>query len=164
MTTATANDSIALEVNGARRETRAAPDTPLLYVLRNDFGLAATRFGCGTEQCGACVVLADGKPVYACTLPVSAAAGRRITTLEGLARGDDPHPLQAALLDAQAAQCGYCIPGITMRAAALLAATPDPHEDEVRAALDGHLCRCGSHNRIVRAVLEAARAMREAAP
>ena len=158
-----ANDVIALDVNGARREARAAPDTPLLYVLRNDLGLAATRFGCGTEQCGACVVLADGKPVYACTLPVSAAAGRRITTLEGLARGDEPHPLQSALLDAQAAQCGYCIAGITMRAAALLASTPDPAEDDVRAALDGHLCRCGSHNRIVRAVLEAARTLREEA-
>jgi len=99
----------------------------------------------------------------ASTLAVRDAADRRITTLEGLARGGEPHPLQAALLDAQAAQCGYCLSGITMRAAALLASTPDPAEDEVRAALDGHLCRCGSHNRIVRAVLEAARAMREAA-
>ena len=163
MGTATANDAIELDVNGVRRASRAAPGTPLLYVLRNDFGLVATRFGCGTEQCGACVVLADGKPVYACTLAVRDAADRRITTLEGLARGGEPHPLQAALLDAQAAQCGYCLSGITMRAAALLASTPDPAEDEVRAALDGHLCRCGSHNRIVRAVLEAARAMREAA-
>ncbi len=157
MGNATANDAITLEVNGARRETRAAPATPLLYVLRNDLGLAATRFGCGTEQCGACVVLADGKPVYACTLPVSEAARHRITTLEGLARAGAPHPLQAALIEAQAAQCGYCIPGIAMRAAALLASTPEPSEDEVRAALDGHLCRCGSHNRIVRAVLQAAR-------
>ncbi len=163
METATANGAIALDVNGARRETHATPATPLLYVLRNDFGLAATRFGCGTEQCGACVVLADGKPVYACTLPVSAAAGRRITTLEGLATAGAPHPLQAALIDAQAAQCGYCLSGITMRAAALLASAPDPTESEVRAALDGHLCRCGSHNRIVHAVLEAARTMREAA-
>jgi len=164
MSTATAHEAIALEVNGARRETRAAPQTPLLYVLRNDFGLAATRFGCGTEQCGACVVLADGKPVYACTLAVSAAKGRAITTLEGLARDGKPHPLQSALLETQAAQCGYCLSGITMRAAALLASTPDPAEDEVRAALDGHLCRCGSHNRIVRAVLAAARALRGAAP
>jgi nicotinate dehydrogenase subunit A len=108
-------------------------------------------------------VLADGQPVYACTLPVSEAAQRKITTLEGLARGGVPHPLQAALLETQAAQCGYCLSGITMRAAALISARPDPTEDEVRAALDGHLCRCGSHNRIVRAVLEAARAMREAA-
>jgi len=162
MSTATANAPIALDVNGTHRETHAAGDTPLIYVLRNDFGLAATRFGCGTEQCGACVVLADGQPVYACTLPVAQAAGRAITTLEGLASGGRAHPLQAALIDAQAAQCGYCLSGITMRAAALIAARPDPSEDEVRAALDGHLCRCGSHNRIVRAILDAARAMRGA--
>jgi nicotinate dehydrogenase subunit A len=162
METGTVPSAIALRVNGTPRETRAAAETPLLYVLRNDLGLAAARFGCGTEQCGACVVLVDGKPEYACTLPVSAAAGRAVTTLEGLATGDEPHPLQAALLEAQAAQCGYCLSGITMRAAALLTATPDPTEEAVRAALDGHLCRCGSHNRIVRAVLEAARAMREA--
>jgi nicotinate dehydrogenase subunit A len=159
----TANAAIALHVNGVAHEIQAAGDTPLLYVLRNDLGLAATRFGCGTEQCGTCVVLVDGNPAYACTLPVSAAAGRAVTTLEGLANGGTPHPLQAALIDAQAAQCGYCLSGITMRAAALLAAKPDPTEDEVRTALDSHLCRCGSHNRIVHAVLEAARAMRGAA-
>jgi nicotinate dehydrogenase subunit A len=158
-----ASGTITLSVNGASRETQADPATPLLYALRNDLGLAATRFGCGTEQCGSCVVLVDGKPAYACTLPVSAAVGREVTTLEGLAKGGVPHPLQTALLDGQAAQCGYCLSGITMRAAALLAAKFDPTEDEVRAALDGHLCRCGSHNRIVAAVLQAARTMREAA-
>jgi nicotinate dehydrogenase subunit A len=163
MGNAPASEAITLRVNGTVRETRAVPATPLLYVLRNDFGLPAARFGCGTEQCGACVVLIDGKPAYACTLPVSAAAGCAITTLEGLARDGTPHPLQLALIDGQAAQCAYCLAGITMRAAALLAATPDPTEEEVRVALDGHLCRCGSHNRIVRAVLEAARTMREAA-
>ncbi len=152
----------ALYVNGERRETRADPATPLIHVLRNDFGLAATRFGCGTEQCGACVVLSDGKPIYACTTPVESIAGRYITTVEGLTAGG-PHPVQAALLAEQAAQCGYCLSGIVMRAAALLAANPDPGEEEVRAALDPHLCRCGSHNRIVRAVLAAARSMRETA-
>jgi len=155
--------ALVLHVNGRECETRAGPDVPLLYALRNDLGLCATRFGCGTEQCGACVVLVDGRPAYACTLPVSAAAGRKITTLEGLAANGRAHALQEALLAEQAAQCGYCLSGITMRAAALLAATPDPSEDEVRSALDAHLCRCGSHNRIVRAVMRAASAMREEA-
>jgi nicotinate dehydrogenase subunit A len=145
-----------IEVNGALRATPAGPDTPLLYALRNDFGLAATRFGCGTEQCGACVVLVDGAPAYACTLRVADAAGRRVTTVEGLSQGGEPHPLQRAFLDEQAAQCGYCVSGMLMRAAALLASQPSPDEDAVRAALEPQLCRCGSHNRIVRAVLRAA--------
>jgi nicotinate dehydrogenase subunit A len=154
-------EGLVLEVNGRRRETQAAPQTALLHVLRNDLGLAAARFGCGTEQCGACLVLVDGKPAYACTLPVSAAAGHAVTTLEGLGTAVEPHPVQKALLAEQAAQCGYCISGIAIRAAALLAGTPDPAEADVRTALDPHLCRCGSHNRIVRAVLRAAREMRE---
>jgi nicotinate dehydrogenase subunit A len=154
-------ESLVLEVNGRRRETHAAPQTPLLQVLRNDLGLVATRFGCGTEQCGACLVLLDGKPAYACTLPISAAAGHAVTTLEGLGTAPEPHPVQKALLAEQAAQCGYCVSGIAIRAAALLAETPDPAETDVRAALDPHLCRCGSHNRIVRAVLRAAREIRE---
>jgi len=159
-----AEASMNLTVNGRSRTTGAAPQTPLLDVLRNDLGLVATRFGCGTEQCGACLVLVDGKPAYACTLPVSAAEGHAVTTVEGLSAGGKPHPLQKALLAEQAAQCAYCISGITLRAAALLVATPDPSETEVRAALDPHLCRCGSHNRIVRAVLRAAREMRSAKP
>lgn len=159
---ATSEGSTALYVNDVRRETRAAPETPLLHVLRNDFGLPATRFGCGTEQCGSCVVLLDGRPVYACTTPLGSIAGRYIRTVEGLAAGGAPHPLQRALVAEQAAQCGYCLSGIMMRAVALLEATPDPREDEVRLALDPHLCRCGSHNRIVRAVLAAGRQMREA--
>jgi nicotinate dehydrogenase subunit A len=162
MNPALTEETMDLTVNGRRRTARASPQTPLLDVLRNDLGLAAARFGCGTEQCGSCLVLLDGKPAYACTLPVSAAAGHAVTTLEGLSAGGSPHALQTALLAEQAAQCGYCISGITLRAAALLAATPDPSEAEVRAALDPHLCRCGSHNRIVRAVLRAAREMREA--
>jgi len=156
-------ETLVLRVNGRDREARAGASATLLAALREDLGLVAARFGCGTEQCGACVVLVDGRPAYACTLPVSAAAGRKITTLEGLAANGRAHALQEALLAEQAAQCGYCLSGITMRAAALLAATPDPSEDEVRSALDAHLCRCGSHNRIVRAVMRAASAMREEA-
>ena len=151
---------IEIEVNGERLTTPAGPDTPLLYVLRNDFGLAATRFGCGTEQCGACVVLVDGTPAYACTLRVADAALRRITTVEGLSQGGEPHALQRAFLEEQAAQCGYCVPGMLMRAAALLASQPSPDDSAVRAALEPQLCRCGSHNRIVRAVLRAASAMK----
>jgi nicotinate dehydrogenase subunit A len=148
-----------IEVNGALRATPAGPDTPLLYALRNDFGLAATRFGCGAEQCGACVVLVDGAPAYACTLRVADAAGRRVTTVEGLSHGGQPHPLQRAFLEEQAAQCGFCVSGMLMRAAALLASHPSPNEGDVRAALEPQLCRCGSHNRIVRAVLRASAAM-----
>jgi nicotinate dehydrogenase subunit A len=144
-------------VNGIEREVTAGDGTPLLYVLRNDLGLSSPRFGCGTEQCGACMVLLDGKVAYACTTPVSAARGRKVTTVEGLGDEANPHPLQQALLDEQAAQCGYCLSGIMIRAAALLAENPHPDEAAVRAALDGNLCRCGAHNRIVRAILRAAR-------
>ena len=154
-------EMIEIEVNGTLRATPAGADTAHNHVLRNDFGLAATRFGCGTEQCGACVVLLDGAPAYACTLRVADAAGRRVTTVEGLAQGGEPHPLQRAFLEEQAAQCGYCVSGMLMRAAALLASHPSPHDDDVRAALEPQLCRCGSHNRIVRAVLRAAAEMKE---
>jgi len=155
-------ENVVLSVNGREREARAGASTTLLTLLREDCALAAVRFGCGTERCGACVVLMDGTPIYSCTLPASAAAGRSITTLEGLAAEGAATPLQRALIAEQAAQCGYCIPGIAIRASALLAANADPSEEEVRSALDPHLCRCGSHNRIVRAVLAAAREMREA--
>ena len=151
---------IELEVNGALRATPAGPDTPLLYVLRNDLGLAGTRFGCGVEQCGSCVVLVDGAPACACTFRIGDAAGRKVTTVEGLAQGNELHPLQRAFLDEQAAQCGYCISGMLMRAAALLASEPSPDDATVRAALEPQLCRCGSHNRIVRAVLRAAAVMK----
>jgi nicotinate dehydrogenase subunit A len=155
-------ETTTLDVNGEPRTTSASRSTPLIHVLRNDFGLVATRYGCGTEQCGACLVLVDGKPAWSCTLPLEAAAGRRVTTLEGLARAGGAHPLQRAFLDEQAAQCGYCLSGILMRAAALLAENPAPTDAQVRAALDPHLCRCGSHNRIVRAVLRAAAQMSQA--
>lgn len=151
-----------LDVNGKRCAICASGDTPLLYVLRNDLGLKSPRFGCGTEQCGACVVLVDGRPTYSCTTRVEAVKGHRVTTVEGLGESV-PHPLQEALIAEQAAQCGYCLSGIMLRAVALLQANRDPSDADVRTALDPHLCRCGSHNRIVRAVLRAAAAMRERA-
>jgi nicotinate dehydrogenase subunit A len=143
-------------VNGATREVVAKPDTPLLYVLRNDFGLVGSRFGCGSGQCGACYVLIDGRPMASCDLPVSFAAGKQITTVEGLGANGELHAVQKALIAEQAAQCGYCMSGIAVSAAALLAGNKRPTEAQVRAALDKHLCRCGSHNRVVKAVLKAA--------
>jgi nicotinate dehydrogenase subunit A len=154
-----------ITVNGAPRAVAAEADTALLYVLRNDLGLKGSRFGCGHEQCGACMVLVDGKPAYACTLPLSAVAGKRVTTIEGLGTAEAPHPLQDAFLAEQAGQCGYCLSGILISAAALLDRNPAPSRAEVGLALEPHLCRCGAHNRIVRAVLRAAAAMRgEAVP
>ena len=146
-----------LSVNGSELEVTAAADTPLLYVLRNDLGLKAAHFGCGTGQCGACRVLLDGHAVASCDTPLWAAAGKNVTTVEGLGDAAHPHPVQSALIAEQAGQCGYCLPGIVISAAALLGRNPAPSEAEVRSALDQNLCRCGSHNRIVRAVLRAAR-------
>jgi nicotinate dehydrogenase subunit A len=145
-----------LTVNGTTRAVHAKPDTPLLYVLRNELGLVGSRFGCGSGLCGACYVLIDGRPMASCDLPASLAAGKRITTIEGLGRDGDLHPVQKALIAEQAAQCAYCMSGIAVSAAALLATNKRPTEAEVRAALDKHLCRCGSHNRVVKAVLRAA--------
>ena len=142
----------AIEVNGVRRSVAAAPDTPLLYVLRNHLGLAGTRFGCGSGQCGACFVLVDGRAMASCDMPLSFAINRKITTIEGL-KGD--HPVQKALERHQAAQCGYCMSGVVMSAVALLASETSPSEERIRAALDKNLCRCGSHNRVVRAILDA---------
>lgn len=144
-----------LTVNGAEHKVDADPDTPLLYVLRDHLGLKGTRFGCGLGQCGACHVLVDGRAVTSCDLPLWAAAGRTVTTVEGLGTDEAPHPLRQAFTDEQAAQCGYCLSGILVTAAALLADDPGADEHAVRAALDRNLCRCGSHNRIVRAVLRA---------
>lgn len=148
-----------LNVNGGPVEVEAADSTPLIDILRDHLGLKGTRFGCGQNQCGACHVLIDGRSQPACDTPLWAAAGRSVVTVEGLGTPAAPHVLQAALIAEQAAQCGYCLSGIQISAAELLAANPDPSEQEVRAALDRHLCRCGSHNRIVRAVLRAARTM-----
>ena len=149
-----------LEVNGERRSVKAAPDTPLLYVLRNDLGLVGSRFGCGTGQCGACFVMVDGKALPSCDTPLWSVAGKQVTTVEGLTKDGKLHPVQAALLAEQAAQCGYCISGIAVAAAAFLSQNANPSESEVRAALDRNLCRCGAHNRVVRAVLRAAKDMR----
>ncbi len=148
-----------LNVNGGPVEVEAADSTPLIDILRDHLGLKGTRFGCGQNQCGACHVLIDGRSQPACDTPLWAAAGRSVVTVEGLGTPAAPHVLQAALIAEQAAQCGYCLSGIQISAAELLAANPDPSEQEVRAALDRHLCRCGSHNRIVRAVLRAARTL-----
>ena len=148
-----------LEVNGVRKEVGAAPDTPLLYVLRNDLGLAGSRFGCGSGQCGACFVLVDGKAMASCDLPVWSVEGKKIVTVEGLG-GGGLHPVQRALIAEQAAQCGYCMSGIAVSAAALLSNNKNPNEAEIRSALDKNLCRCGSHNRVVKAVLRAAKEMK----
>jgi nicotinate dehydrogenase subunit A len=149
--------AITLTVNGQRRTVPAAPDTPLLYVLRNDLELNAAKFGCGLAQCGACTVIVDGRAVRSCTTPISAVVGKKITTLEGLGSASKLHPLQKAFIDEQAAQCGYCIAGMIMSAKALLDANPHPTEPQIRRALAGNLCRCGTHGRIVRAVQRAAR-------
>ena len=150
-------EAIRLRVNGVERSMDAAPETSLLSALRGTLGLTATHFGCGANQCGACNVLLDGQAVASCDTPLWAAAGKEVTTVEGLGTPERPHPLQQAFIAEQAMQCGYCISGILMSAAALLKRNPDPSEAEVRGALDRNLCRCGAHNRIVRAVLRAAR-------
>lgn len=152
--------AIKLSVNGRAVDVSAAADTPLLDVLRNHLDLKATRYGCGLEQCGTCMVLIDGAPSYACSTPLDAVAGRAITTLEGMGTPDALHPLQRAFLDEQAGQCGFCLSGILISAKALLDANPPPSRDQIITALDKHLCRCGAHPRIVRAIEKAAATMR----
>jgi nicotinate dehydrogenase subunit A len=147
--------SLNLNVNGTDHAVSADPQTPLLYVLRNDLGLNAAKFGCGLGQCGSCTVVIDGKPVTSCTVPILLLKGRRITTLEGLGTAHSPGPLQQAFIDMQAAQCGYCIAGMMMRAHALLMSNPDPNDVQIRAALQPNLCRCGTHMRILAAVRRA---------
>lgn len=149
-------DELTVRVNGRRERVRTESGTALLYVLRNHLGLTGTRFGCGAGLCGACLVLLDGWPAYSCDTPMWAVGDAEVTTVEGLGTPEAPHPVARAILDEQAAQCAYCISGIVVGAAALLEENPDPDEGEVRAALDRNLCRCGAHNRIVRAVLAAA--------
>ena len=149
--------TISLKVNGAMHSVPAEPDTPLLYVLRNDLALNGAKFGCGLSQCGACTVLVDGAPVRSCVTPIGTLGGSEVTTIEGLDSVQKPHPLQQAFIDEQAAQCGYCINGMLMTAKALLDRNPHPTDAEVRQGLALNLCRCGTHNRIVRAVLRAAR-------
>jgi nicotinate dehydrogenase subunit A len=149
--------TITFHINGRRCDASAEPETPLLYVLRNDLKLKGARFGCGAGQCGACTVLVDGKPVQSCDFPLSAAAGTAVTTIEGLATNGKLHALQQAFIEEQAAQCGYCVTGIIMVAKALLDSNPLPSDADIRAALKGNLCRCGTHQRILRAVHRAAR-------
>ena len=148
--------AVNIKVNGAVHSVPAEPDTPLLYVLRNDLGLSAAKFGCGLGQCGSCTVLVDGAPVRSCIVPIGTLGQSEITTLEGIGTVEQPHPLQAAFIEEQAAQCGYCIPGMIMMAKALLDRKQQLSEDEVRLALASNLCRCGTHNRIVRAILKVA--------
>jgi nicotinate dehydrogenase subunit A len=150
--------AINLNVNGVPRSVTAEPDTPLLYVLRNDFELNGAKYGCGLSQCGACTVLIDGQAVRSCVTPISALEKSEITTIEGLGTIDKPHVLQQAFIEEQAAQCGYCTNGMIMSAKELLDRHPRPSEPDVRAALASNLCRCGTHNRIIRAVLRAAQA------
>src|SRR3954454_6852455 len=151
--------AINIKVNGTMHSVPAAPDTPLLYVLRNDFGLNGAKFGCGLAQCGACTVLINGVAMRSCVMPIGGLSLAEITTIEGLGTLEKPHPLQQSFMDEQAVQCGYCINGMIMSAKALLDRNPKPTENDVRQALAANLCRCGTHNRIVRAVLRAANQM-----
>ena len=147
---------MTLSVNGRNHQVDAEPDTPLLYVLRDDLELNAAKFGCGLGQCGACTVIVDGKAVLSCVTPLVLLEGKQVTTLEGLGTIADPAPIQRAFIEEQAAQCGYCIAGMMMRAQALLMRNARPSDDEIRAELEPHLCRCGTHMRILRAVRRAA--------
>jgi nicotinate dehydrogenase subunit A len=153
--------SIRLDVNGQVHEVTADPQTPLLYVLRNDLGLNAAKFGCGLGQCGCCTVVIDGVAAFSCITPIMLLPGRRITTVEGLGSVDNPGPLQRAFIELQAAQCGYCIAGMMMRAHALLEKKATPTDAEIRTSLEPNLCRCGTHMRILAAVKRAA-ALRQA--
>ncbi len=151
--------AITLTVNGRDHAVDAAPDTPLLYVLRDDLGLNGAKFGCGLGQCGACTVMLDGQAVFSCLTPIALLPGRQVRTVEGLGTAAALGPVQRAFIDEQAAQCGYCIAGMVMRAQALLEANPAPTEQQIREAMAPSLCRCGTHMRILRAVRRAAAAM-----
>jgi nicotinate dehydrogenase subunit A len=155
--------ALILNINGHPHEIATDPHTPLLYVLRNDLRLNAAKFGCGLGQCGACTVVIDGDPVFSCVVPIMLLQGRKIVTVEGLGTVEAPGPVQQAFIEKQAAQCGYCIPGMMMRAYALLLKMPDPSPEHIRAALEPNLCRCGTHMRIVAAVARAGELMRGSA-
>ena len=148
--------TLQITVNGRRHDVAAAPETTLLYVLRNELELNGPQFGCGLEQCGACLVHLDGKAVPSCVMPVASAAGASITTLEGLGTAEAPHPVQRAFIEEQAAQCGFCLNGMIMATAVLLAEHPRPSDEQIRATLERNLCRCGTHLRVLRAVKRAA--------
>jgi nicotinate dehydrogenase subunit A len=153
--------ALRLKVNGREQSLAVAHDAPLMMVLRNDLGLNGPKYGCGLGECGACTVLVDGVAARSCVIPAGGVQGREIVTLEGLKHGDALHPVQQAFVDAQAAQCGYCLNGMVMMAAALLAREPDPSEEQVRRELSCNLCRCGTHVEIVQAVMLAAQRMKE---
>ena len=154
---------ITFTVNGAAKSVAAPETATLLDILRNHLGLMGTRYGCGLEQCGCCMVLVDGQPTYSCTREVGTVAGKKVTTIEGLGDQAKPHPLQQAFLDEQAGQCGYCLSGILISAKALLDKNPSPTRAQIAAALDENICRCGAHNRILRAIAKAAVVLRERA-
>jgi nicotinate dehydrogenase subunit A len=156
--------AVRLNVNGQSHDVETDPATPLLYVLRNELQLNGAKFGCGLGQCGSCTVIVDGEPVFSCLIPIMLLDGREITTVEGLGTIEEPGPMQAAFIEAQAAQCGYCIPGMMMRAEALLRKNPQAAEKDIRSALEPNLCRCGTHMRIVKAVVRAALMQSAAAP
>jgi nicotinate dehydrogenase subunit A len=154
--------ALTLNVNGSAHQVDADPATPLLYVLRNDLALNGAKFGCGLGQCGSCTVMVDGEAVFSCVTPIMLLEGREITTVEGLGTIDNPGPMQTAFIEEQAAQCGYCIPGMMMRAQALLQKNPKASVGEIRTALEPNLCRCGTHMRIVKAVQRAGVLMQSA--
>ena len=156
--------AINFKLNGQAASLDVPPDTPLLYALRNDLQLNGSKFGCGLGQCGACSVLVNGESIRSCITPVISVEGSEVTTLEGLGSRENPHPLQQAFIDEQAMQCGYCSSGIIISAAALLSKNADPADNEIRQALDGHICRCGTNARILRAVKRAARRLRGETP
>ncbi|HEY4202559.1 MAG TPA: (2Fe-2S)-binding protein [Devosiaceae bacterium] len=155
--------TINLTVNGQSHAVEADPDTPLLYVLRNDLELNAAKFGCGLGQCGACTVMVDGKAIFSCLTPIVVLEGKQIKTVEGLGTIDSPGPMQQAFIEEQSAQCGYCIAGMMMRGQALLERNPTANDDEIRAALEPNLCRCGTHMRILKAVKRAGELMQQEA-
>lgn len=148
--------AITLLVNGSERAVDVQPEKPLLYVLRDDLGLTGTKYGCGEGQCSACTVLVEGSPVRSCRMEVSSAVGKKITTVEGLARGEKLHPVQQAFLEVEAFQCGYCTPGMIVSAAALLERNPHPTDQQIISHMDGNICRCGTYGRIIEAVHRAA--------
>jgi nicotinate dehydrogenase subunit A len=154
--------AMTLNVNGRSHTVDAEPDTPLLYVLRDDLALNGAKYGCGLGQCGACTVLVDGTPVFSCVTPILLLEGREVTTVEGLGTEEAPGPMQRAFIEEQAAQCGYCIPGMMMRAQALLQENPSADDAAIREALEPNLCRCGTHLRILKAVKRAGELMRSA--
>ena len=154
---------VSLRVNGQRHDIDADPETPLLYILRDDLQLNGAKYGCGLGQCGACTVMVAGEAAFSCLVPLLLLEGKEITTLEGLGTSDNPGPMQRAFIEEQAAQCGYCIPGMMMRAQALLQKNPQASDAEIRTQLQPNLCRCGTHMRIMRAVKRAAEMMQTAA-